>query len=84
MAPFDGIDLGDEVKLKVRYAGKDYNLREPSVGEIEGLKNSDSDKIDIPEFLSKLGMPSEVTRAMSLSKAKMLMDAMMDFVTKKK
>lgn len=77
------IDLGDDdVKFTVKYKGQEYNLREPLVSEVESLK--DGDKLNAPEFLGQLGMPSEVVSSMGISKARALIDGLMELVTKKK
>ena len=75
------IDLGDEIKFTVKYKGKEYVLREPSVAEAESLKENPNGFLD---FLAQLGMPKEVLMAMGLSKAKALVEGMLELVTKKK
>lgn len=77
------IDLGDEIPVKVNFKGQTYSLREPTVGECENLK-LDGDTLDVPKFLSNLGMPIAVVNGMGLSRARMLVEGLMDLVTKKK
>ncbi len=78
------IDLGDELQIKIKYKGVDYILREPTFGEVEKLQGDEVNKINLPEFLSGMGMPIEIVRAMGMSKVKALVDGIMDMVTKKK
>ncbi len=78
------IDLGDEIQIKVKFKGKEYTLREPTVGECENLKETESASLDVPGFLSTLGMPAEIVKGMGLSKARALVEGLMDLVTKKK
>lgn len=75
------IDLGDEVKFTVKYKGKEYVLREPTVRELDGIKD---DKVDFAQMLSALGMPSDVLGGMGISKARQILDGMIELVTKKK
>jgi hypothetical protein len=78
------LDLGDDVQLKVKFKGKEYILREPSVDEVEFLRGVEGDKMDVPAFLARLGMPLDVVKGMGLSKAKALVEGLLDLVTKKK
>lgn len=81
------IDLGDEVKINVKYAGKEYPLREPTVEEIEAFKGDGSDANageSVVGLLAKIGMPVDVLKKMGMSKARQLVDGLMDLVTKKK
>lgn len=78
------IDLGNEVEIEVSYKGKAYKLREPTVDEVDKLDaNEDGVKIDIIEFLTRLGMPQDVVRGMGVSKAKALLDGMISLISKK-
>lgn len=81
------IDLGNELIVKVKYAGSEYSLREPSVAEIDAFRSKDADKDGaavLIAFLTELGMPNEVVKKMGMSKAKQLVDGLMEFLTKKK
>jgi hypothetical protein len=81
------IDLGDEIKLKVKYAGQEFQLREPTVGELDAFKSEnleDSGATFIADFLAKLGMPKDIVLNMGMSKARQLVDGLMDMLTKKK
>ncbi len=84
MSNLHEIDLGDEIQIKVTYKGKAYTLREPTVGEVEFLKDNEAAGLDVPIFLSKLGMPADVVKNMGMSKAKAVVEGLMDLVTKKK
>jgi hypothetical protein len=76
------IDLGDEVKLDVRYKGQVYAVREPTVSEIESLESGD--KMNVTDFLVQLGMPRDVVLTMGVSKARALIEGITEVVTKKK
>ncbi len=78
------LDLGDEVQLNVKYKGKEYVLREPTVGEVESINAGDANKMDVPEFLGSLGMPKDIVRGMGLSKANALVEGLISLVAKKK
>lgn len=80
------IDLGDEVKINVKYAGKEYGLREPTVEEMEKFKGQDGVSAfdSVVGLLVTLGMPKDVVLKMGMSKARGLIDGLMDLVTKKK
>lgn len=81
------IDLGSEVEFNIKYAGKEYSMREPTVEEIDQFRAQDVDKAGaafLVEFLDKLGMPKDVVLKMGMSKARQLIDGMMDMITKKK
>lgn len=79
------IDLGDELKITVKYAGQAYAVREPTVGEIDWFREQKDveGSAVVVAFLSKLGMPAEVVKAMGMSKAKQLIDGLMDMLVKK-
>lgn len=81
------IDLGSELEIKVKYAGAEYALREPTVAEVEQFSKEDiaSGGIEtLVVFLERLGMPREVIMGMGMSKAKQLVDGLMELLTKKK
>ncbi len=81
------IDLGSELEIKVKYSGTDYVLREPTVAEVEQFSKEDvaSGGVEtLVVFLERLGMPKEVIMKMGMSKAKQLVDGLMDLLTKKK
>jgi hypothetical protein len=77
------IDLGDEVKVKVKWKGRDYELREPTVAEVEKIGEGAA-QMSVIDFLTKLGLPGDVAGAMGVSKARALIDGITDLVTKKK
>jgi hypothetical protein len=81
------IDLGNELVIDVAYAGQEYKLREPTVGELDQFRaaNIEVDGVSpIVELLTRLGMPKEVILKMGMSKARQLVDGLMDVLTKKK
>ncbi len=81
------IDLGSEIQIKVKYAGTDYSLREPTVGEIDAFREKGTDGASIMvlvDLLEKLGMPRDVVVKMGMSKVTSLVDGIMDLLTKKK
>jgi hypothetical protein len=80
------IDLGDDIQIQVKYSGETYVLREPTVSEIELFKEgADTDSVEnLDSFLSKLGAPVGFVKTMGASKAKTLIEGMMELITKKK
>lgn len=81
------IDLGSEIQINVKYGGKEYSMREPTVAEIEKFRTKEEEKAGadaLLDFLDTLGMPKDVVSQMGMSKAKKLVDDLMDLVTKKK
>lgn len=80
------IDLGDDVKFEVKLKGETYHLREPSVAELRVFKDaSDDASVDaLSDLLAKLGMPQEVVQSLGVSKAKALIEGLLDLVNKKK
>lgn len=79
------IDLGQDLEFKVKYSGKDYLLREPTVAEIEKFKDSEAVKKDgVIGFLAALGMPEDVVKAMPVSKLKKLVDGLVEGLSQKK
>lgn len=77
------IDLGDDVKIEVDFKGRKFELREPTVAEVEKIGEG-IDKMSVVDFLTKLGLPADVASAMGVSKARALIDGITDIVTKKK
>ena len=80
------IELGQETSFEVEIGGKVYNLREPSVEEIDRFRDSSADQGTniVTQFLSTIGMPEDVVKKLPMSKARRLIDGMMDELTKKK
>ncbi len=82
------IDLGSEREITVKYGGKDYVLREPTIGELDKFSEMGDGKKPTSDmlagFLSDLGMPKEIALKMGMSKATALLDGLMDMLTKKK
>jgi hypothetical protein len=79
------IDLGEDVKIKVKYKGKEYSLREPMVEEVEALSGENGmANFKAVDFLSKLGMPADVLNKMPMSKVKGLVEGLTDMLLKKK
>lgn len=79
------IDLGDEIKIKVKYATKEYSLREPTVSEVQKLSESDKKSFDaVTEFLEVLGLPRDIISGMGVSKASKLVDGLTDMLVKKR
>lgn len=78
------IDLGDEVKVKVKFKGKEFELREPTVEEVEKIAADGVEKMSAADFLTKLGLPSDVAKGLGISKARAIIDGITDLVTKKK
>lgn len=63
------IDLGSEVVIKVKVGSEVYELREPTLDDIE--KMSDIDKEDVKasnkalqDFIIGLGMPKDVVKSL--------------------
>ena len=81
------IDLGNEVEFEVNYAGQTYKMREPLVEEVDAFRTKgvtdDSSKV-LVNFLEALGMPADVVNKMGMSKAKMLVESITEFINKKK
>lgn len=75
------IDLGDEVQFEITYKGKKYTLREPTVDEMELIKD---ESLSFSGMLEKLGMPAAVVGGMGISKARALVDGMLEMIGKKK
>lgn len=80
------IDLGDDVVFKVKYGGKEYELREPTVSEVSKFKEMGEaeGKDFVLNMLEKLGMPREVAQDMPMSKLKKLVDGIVNGLTEKK
>jgi hypothetical protein len=81
------IDLGDELKISVKYAGQTYSLREPTVSEIDAFREqaTDADSMQkLVALLERLGMPKGIVEKMGMSKARQLIDGLLDLLTKKK
>lgn len=78
------IDLGSEVQIKIKYAGAEYLLREPTVEEIEAYQNQEGKGVSLAGLLEQLGMPKEVVGKMGVSKARQLVEGLLDLITKKK
>ena len=79
------IDLGDELKIKVKYKGAEYELREPTVKELEAFKNLDANSSDsIGTFLTGLGLPEGFYQDIGASKALQLVESVFEILTKKK
>lgn len=80
------LDLGDDLTFKIKSSGKEYTLREPSVAEIDSFRgNAEADGAKVlVRLLTTLGMPEDVVLNMGMSKAKRLVDWMLEELTKKK
>lgn len=80
------IDLGEDVDFKVKYKGAEYVLREPTVLEIQAFQTtSEVDSVKaIDSLLQSLGLPANVIPGMGMSKARKLMESIVDIVAKKK
>ena len=67
------IDLGQDITFNVRYNGETYELKEPTVGAVEKFekafnKKDSSKQRALIDFVSSLGMPSDVASAMGVTK----------------
>lgn len=79
------IDLGQDVVFKVSYNSSIYELREPTVGEMQGLKKKmEDDEMALIKFLANLGLPESVGSGMPVTKIKKLVDAMVGAISEKK
>lgn len=79
------IDLGADVEFRVKYSGKEYVLREPTVQEIEKFKDESAvQKDSVIALLARLGMPEETVKAMPVSKVKKLIDGLVEGLSQKK
>jgi hypothetical protein len=79
------IDLGEDVKFKIKYRGQEFELREPMVKEIEAFKSGESsDQNSLDVFLTGLGLPQGMVGEMGVSKARQLIDGLLEMLTKKK
>jgi len=64
------VDLGNELKYKIKYGGTEYVLSAASVQEIMDLQSVSEDKEVLGktlDFLEAKGMPREVTGSMQLA-----------------
>lgn len=71
------IDLGNEIVIKVKMGKKTYELREPTLNDIE--KMSDVDKEDVKasnkalqDFIISLGMPEDVVESLGFMRMQKL------------
>ncbi len=80
------LDLGADIEFNVKYGGKEYKLREPTVMEIETFKTEDEGgaKGAITALLEKLGMPQGVVETMPMSKVRKLIEGLIEGMTGKK
>lgn len=76
------IDLGSDVVFSVKVGDKTFELREPTVAEIESFK--DGDKDGVFNLLATLGMPVEVSKNLPVSKMKKLVDGLVAGMSEKK
>ncbi len=75
------LDLGKEVIIKVKIGSETYELREPTIDDVEimgAAKDMDPKEANqaLQRFIIELGMPEEVTQRLSLSKTKKLVEGL--------
>lgn len=83
------IDLGEDLAIKVKYKGREIDLREPTLKEMESFnslsKDAESDSVEfISTFLCQLGAPDDFAKTLGISKAKRLLEEIVELLTKKK
>jgi hypothetical protein len=81
------IDLGEDISFLVKYKGKEISLREPTLSEIEMFQDQDSSDNSLKSielFLKKLGAPDGFAGELGVSKAKILVEDIVEKLTKKK
>lgn len=77
------IDLGEEVKIKVKIGSESYVLREPTQEDIELLSNEDNNQAFF-DFIVKLGLPKHVTESLGVIRLKKLADSLTEELSAKK
>ena len=83
------IDLGDEVIFKVKLAGKEYKLSEPTARQVrtfqkESKDSKDEDVASFCNFVTRLGLPSEVAADLGITKIKKLAEGLVGGLNEKK
>lgn len=81
------IDLGDKITYEVKYAGKIYELREPTAKDVQKLQSKVDEGDDFSrfmDFLVSLGLPAEICESLGLSKIKKLTDKLTEEFAEKK
>ena len=83
------IDLGKAIVINVKLNGKVYELREPTIDDVE--KMSDIDKEDgraanraLQQFAIDLGMPEDVVKSLGILKLKALAEGLTGSFSEKK
>lgn len=77
------IDLGEEVKIKVKIGAESYILREPTQDDLEILNNQDNNKAFF-DFIINLGLPRNVTEGLGVIRLKRLADKLTEELSAKK
>lgn len=83
------IDLGQEIVIKVKLGDKCYELREPTVADIESLQHKTSEDEtsaarSLQDFVVALGMPREVVESLGFLKLQKLSDGLTNTFSEKK
>lgn len=82
------IDLGSTISYKVKFNGKEYSLSEPSVKDVMAFQKEMKDDTEniahTINFMSKLGLPSEVCESLGVGKLKILVEKITGDMQEKK
>jgi len=82
------IDLGAEIVIKVKMGAKSYELREPTLDDIEKMadkgKDDKSANRALQDFIIDLGMPEDVARSLGVMKLKTLAEGLTSSFSEKK
>lgn len=82
------IDLGKSTEIEVMWASVVYKLREPSAKEMnlyqKKIKADEGQSLDVLiEFVASLGLPKEVAESLPAGKLNVLIEALVEEMTKK-
>ena len=77
------IDLGDEVKIKVKVGSESYILRAPMQKEVQAL-GVDENEENFSKFLISIGMPEHVLENLDVVRLKKLANGLAEYFTEKK
>lgn len=84
------INLGDEYSIKVIVNKKEYMLKDPTFEDLEWLQKRESElpedkrHMALVEFITRLGMPEDVSKSLGVLKIKTFTDKLLGALSAKK
>jgi hypothetical protein len=80
------INLDSEILVRAKFGGQTFELREPTVKQVQAFQKmmKDGDEMDsYLEFLEDLGLPKDVTENLGITKLQKLSEGLLGNFEKK-